>query len=133
MIISAPSGGGKDTVIERLVRVVPDSVVYVTATSRKPRPGEIQGTPLVLNTPHVSERETNDGDCTMPDGIRAALGALTREAKLFLDGKREQADMFQDAPAHEQGFGKDVPGQQLALAQAAERRRTHGGGVRLEV
>ena len=43
VIISAPSGAGKDTVIERLVKVLEDAVVYVTATSRKARPGEIHG------------------------------------------------------------------------------------------
>ncbi|HEY8732140.1 MAG TPA: guanylate kinase [Candidatus Limnocylindria bacterium] len=41
--MSAPSGAGKDTVIERLLQAVPDAVLYVTATSRKPRPGEIHG------------------------------------------------------------------------------------------
>jgi len=40
---------------------------------------------------------------------------------------------LQHPSTYEQGFGKDVPGQQLALAQAAERRRTHGGGVVPEV
>ena len=39
VIISAPSGAGKDASIERLVKKLPDAVVYVTATSRKPRPG----------------------------------------------------------------------------------------------
>src|SRR5690348_84509 len=36
VIISAPSGGGKDTVIHGLVKELDDAVVYVTATSRKP-------------------------------------------------------------------------------------------------
>ena len=44
VIVSAPSGAGKDTVIEKLVSQLADAVVYVTATSRKPRPGEAPGT-----------------------------------------------------------------------------------------
>src|SRR5206468_8573634 len=40
VIISAPSGAGKDVVIDELVQKLDDAVVYVTATSRKPRPGE---------------------------------------------------------------------------------------------
>ena len=43
VIISAPSGAGKDTVISRLVRALPDAAIYVTATSRPPRQGEAHG------------------------------------------------------------------------------------------
>ena len=38
VIISAPSGGGKDVVIDQLVQKLDDAVVYVTATSRKGSP-----------------------------------------------------------------------------------------------
>jgi len=43
VIISAPSGGGKDTVINRLMKALPDAAIYVTATSRPPRAGEVHG------------------------------------------------------------------------------------------
>ena len=43
VIVSAPSGAVKDTVIQQLVKALNDAVVYVTATSRKPRPGERHG------------------------------------------------------------------------------------------
>lgn len=43
MIISAPSGAGKDAVIQRLLTELPDTVVYISATSRPPRPGEVHG------------------------------------------------------------------------------------------
>lgn len=43
VIISAPSGAGKDTVISRLVKALPDAAIYVTATSRPPRRGEAYG------------------------------------------------------------------------------------------
>lgn len=43
VIISAPSGAGKDSVIDPLVALLPDAKVYVTATSRTPRPSEVDG------------------------------------------------------------------------------------------
>lgn len=61
VIISAPSGAGKDTVIERLVKVIPDSVVYVTATSRKPRPGEVHGTHYFFYEPDKFRAEIEAG------------------------------------------------------------------------
>jgi len=42
-IVSAPSGTGKTTLVERLVQVVPDLVLSRSFTSREPRPGEIDG------------------------------------------------------------------------------------------
>ena len=42
-IISAPSGTGKTTLVERLVQLVPDFVRSCSYTSRPPRPGEADG------------------------------------------------------------------------------------------
>jgi len=42
-IISAPSGAGKGTVISRLLELMPSLVFSVSATTRAPRPGEIDG------------------------------------------------------------------------------------------
>jgi guanylate kinase len=42
-IVSAPSGTGKTTLVERLVQVVPDLVMSRSFTSRAPRPGEADG------------------------------------------------------------------------------------------
>lgn len=44
VLIASPSGGGKTTVIQRLVHDYPDKFVYsVSATTRAPRPNEIDG------------------------------------------------------------------------------------------
>lgn len=43
VVISSPSGGGKDSVINALLKRIPDSVRLVTTTSRQPRPGNIEG------------------------------------------------------------------------------------------
>ena len=42
-VISGPSGAGKGTLISRLVERNPQTWVSVSATTRSPRPGEIDG------------------------------------------------------------------------------------------
>ena len=43
VIISAPSGTGKGTVINELLKLRPDYNFSVSSTTRKPRPGEVDG------------------------------------------------------------------------------------------
>ncbi len=44
IVISGPSGVGKDTIARRLINRRPDAFYFVvTATTREPRPGEIEG------------------------------------------------------------------------------------------
>lgn len=43
VIISSPSGGGKDSVINALLKIFPDSARLVTTTSRPKRPGNKEG------------------------------------------------------------------------------------------
>ena len=43
LVISGPSGTGKGTLIERLMKEDPTLVFSVSATTRAPRPGEIDG------------------------------------------------------------------------------------------
>ena len=43
LVLSGPSGVGKDTVIKRLVELVPELRRPVAYTSRAPRPGEVDG------------------------------------------------------------------------------------------
>lgn len=42
-VVSAPSGAGKSTVAQRLVSTVPDLIFSISFTTRKPRPGEVDG------------------------------------------------------------------------------------------
>jgi len=43
VVISSPSGGGKDSVINALLKIMPNSARFVTTTSRPPRPGNKDG------------------------------------------------------------------------------------------
>ncbi len=43
LVVSGPSGAGKDTVIAALIKKHPDIVLSVSATTRKPRMGEADG------------------------------------------------------------------------------------------
>lgn len=43
MLLSGPSGVGKDAILERLVQRSPSIYIAVTATTRAPRPGEKNG------------------------------------------------------------------------------------------
>jgi len=42
-VFSAPSGAGKTTILNKLKATVPNLVYSISATTRKPRPGEING------------------------------------------------------------------------------------------
>ncbi len=53
VVISAPSGGGKDSVIRELIKRIPHSARCVTTTSRPPRPGNVEG----LDYYFISEAE----------------------------------------------------------------------------
>jgi guanylate kinase len=43
VVISGPSGVGKDTIIQRLLALDPNLTYSVSATTRAPRPGEVDG------------------------------------------------------------------------------------------
>jgi len=43
LVLSSPSGAGKTTLSKRLINLHPDVVLSVSATTRAPRPGEVDG------------------------------------------------------------------------------------------
>ena len=42
-VLSAPSGAGKSVVIKELLKMRPELIFSVSATTRQPRPGEVEG------------------------------------------------------------------------------------------
>ena len=62
VILSGPSGAGKSTVVRELVRLCPlPLVLSVSATTRQPRPGEVDGVDYHFITREEFERRRRDG------------------------------------------------------------------------
>jgi guanylate kinase len=55
-VVSAPSGGGKGTLIQRVLNKVPDLSYSVSFTTRAPRSGEIDGREYFFVTPEKFEQ-----------------------------------------------------------------------------
>jgi guanylate kinase len=61
-IVSAPSGTGKTTLVERLVQVVPDLALSRSFTSRPPRAGECDGVDYNFIIRDLFDRMIQDGE-----------------------------------------------------------------------
>ncbi len=62
LILSGPSGSGKDTVINELLKKDPDTMVSISMTTRKPRPGEVDGVHYYFVTKDAFEKAIRDGE-----------------------------------------------------------------------
>jgi guanylate kinase len=56
LVLSGPAGVGKTTVCERLIGQVPDVVYSVSATTRPPRPDEVDGVDYLFVGDHEFDR-----------------------------------------------------------------------------
>lgn len=61
VIVSAPSGTGKDASIQRLLTELPDAVLYVSATSRPPRQDEVHGRDYYFYSPEKFREAIEEG------------------------------------------------------------------------
>jgi guanylate kinase len=62
LVITGPSGVGKGTLIQNLLRELPGLELSVSATTRQPRPGEEHGTDYWFLTPEEFEERLQNGD-----------------------------------------------------------------------
>lgn len=61
-VLSGPSGAGKGTLVKRVLQRVPDAWVSVSATTRQPRPGEVDGSDyFFLDQPRFDELVSQGG------------------------------------------------------------------------
>ena len=61
-VVSGPSGAGKGTLLSQVIERIPDAWVSVSATTRSPRPGEIEGVHyFFLDTDHFKSLVEQDG------------------------------------------------------------------------
>jgi len=61
-VITGPSGVGKGTLIRELLRRVPDLELSVSATTRSPREGEVEGRDYHFLTPEQFEQRVEEKD-----------------------------------------------------------------------
>jgi len=61
-IVSAPSGSGKTTIINAVLDKRPDIYFSVSATTRKPRPGEVDGREYSFITKKEFKRMIDAGE-----------------------------------------------------------------------
>lgn len=62
MVISGPAGSGKGTAVKLLREKMPELALSVSATTRSPRPGEIDGVHYYFITREEFERRIADGE-----------------------------------------------------------------------
>ena len=61
-VLSGPSGAGKGTLVKRVLQRVPEAWVSVSATTRQPRPGEVDGRDyFFLDQPRFDELVSQGG------------------------------------------------------------------------
>jgi len=61
-VITGPSGVGKGTLIAQLLEAIPELELSVSATTREPRPGEVDGRDYHFLSPEEFERRVEAGD-----------------------------------------------------------------------
>ncbi len=63
IVISAPAGTGKTTLVHKLIEAFPDKVIQsISCTTRKPREGEIDGKDYVFLTKEAFDERVKRGD-----------------------------------------------------------------------
>ena len=62
VVVSGPSGSGKDTVVSRLMAQHPEIEISVSATTRDKRPGEAEGVNYYYLTVPAFEQKIADGE-----------------------------------------------------------------------
>ncbi|MDH5531704.1 MAG: guanylate kinase, partial [Paracoccaceae bacterium] len=62
IILSSPSGAGKSTLAKRLMAWDPSMRFSVSATTRPPRPGEVEGRDYFFKTPDVFKAMVERGE-----------------------------------------------------------------------
>jgi len=89
LVISAPSGGGKSTVVRALLRRYPDLLFSVSATTRPRRPSETDGREYFFLSREDFRRKIDRGDLVEWEEIYGDLyGTLRSEVERALAGGR---------------------------------------------
>ncbi len=85
-MFASPAGGGKSTIIQKLRERHPDWTFSVSATTRKPRPGEVHGREYYFFTREEFLQRVNVGEFLEHENVHGELyGTLTAPTRERLD------------------------------------------------
>lgn len=89
VILSAPSGAGKTTIAKRLLEIRKDVGYSVSATTRAPRPGEVDGVAYHFLNTEQFEQAVQNGDFAEYARVHGNMyGTLRREVELVVASNR---------------------------------------------
>jgi guanylate kinase len=138
LVVTGPSGVGKGTLIRRLLERRPDYRLSVSATTRTPRPGEVDGRDYHFLTEQEFERRLAAGDFlehalyagnyygTLKEEVDRAPGNLVLEIEV--EGARQvkqrlpEATQVFIAPPSDETLRQRLEGRMTDTPEAIERR-----------
>ena len=137
-MVTGPSGVGKGTLIKRLRERLPDFELSISATTRNPRPGEVDGLDYHYLTTDEFEQRVTRGDFleyaiyagnyygTLKDEVERAGGNLVLEIEI--EGARQVKQRVPDAtqvfiaPPSDEALRQRLEGRQTDAPDQIERR-----------
>jgi guanylate kinase len=138
LVVTGPSGVGKGTLIRRLLEERPDYRLSVSATTRRPRPGEQDGRDYHFLTEQEFERRLAAGDFlehalyagnhygTLKEEVDRADGNLVLEIEV--EGARQVRNALPEvmqvfiAPPSDEALRQRLEGRMTDSAEVIERR-----------
>ncbi|MDR0936484.1 MAG: guanylate kinase [Oscillospiraceae bacterium] len=120
-VLSGPSGAGKSSILKRVLEETPNVAFSVSATTRAPRPGEVDGVHYYFITPEEFRRRIADGELLeynehfdtyygtprgevsdrLASGVNVILDIETKGAKQVFDKCPEAVGVFCFPPSFE--------------------------------
>jgi guanylate kinase len=138
LVVTGPSGVGKGTLIRKLLERRPDYSLSVSATTRSPRPGEVEGRDYHFLTEQEFERRLAAGDFlehalyagnhygTLREEVERAQGNLVLEIEV--EGARQvrkalpEATQVFIAPPSDEALRERLEGRRTDSPEVIERR-----------
>ncbi len=143
IVVSGPSGAGKSTLIRQALDAIPELAYSVSATTRKPREGEVNGRDYVFLTREEFEKWIEEGrflewaeysgnlygtpeyrvDEFLRSGLSVILEIELQGARKVRDKRPDAVMVFVRAPSLEE-TRKRLRGRATEDSEAMERRMT---------
>ncbi len=119
VVITGPSGVGKGTLIRSLRARMPELQLSVSATTRRPRPGETQDVDYHFLTDEEFERRVAAGEFVEIERHGHTVAVVVPPQRGYLSG-RSLLELLDRLPAPGPDFGSDVAGLGRFLNEPAD-------------